>query len=364
MTIKEVIFFFQKEPNSLDLHFVEARKDSANFPVFPDRADKAVSEIFKKLIARDPSRYKSPLFSLSDFSLTLLTRPLSKNYGLEIETENVFIQLTTLKQETADSLLNSFDRSSNSKVATKTSEEEAQSRTKKLEPDVKEFNLQPDSLLPPRKNLDDFEDLDSSSQPGDPLSLVKTSIPAPRIETTSSSLPSLPVRQLTKEEEMYIAIESLMNAQFFETQIRLSPQDEMLFGTYLMQRVFGKPVSCHFDFETHAFTLNFVEEKRIHLTNLPQHKFPQELEELKQILNSTLYIPKKLKGKFNIDEHKLTFEPGSLKLEWRWTSAQLLGIYENGDNTVTMQITYLKNYREEVVSAQDFIDLLECNMLK
>jgi hypothetical protein len=164
---------------------------------------------------------------------------------------------------------------------------------------------------------------------------------------------------------------SLMEALFSNNIITRSDQQEESFGKYLTERVLGKPGSCKYDIGTGKFTLVYLTEKRIPLKNLPGNKSPDSLAILQKMQGATLRIPKVLEGQINIAEGKLSFEPGSLMLEWKWDKAQLLGIFANAennpDNTIQLQIKYINwtgisGTFDGVTNAQDFVDFAECNL--
>ena len=105
MSVKEVTFFFSKEPGTWSLRCLpDALQDEERFEMLPEsgrEATKAVTEVFQKLIARDAAKYQAHLFSLRRFAVTLSINPISQETGLKIQSDELCVSIK-LKKETTD----------------------------------------------------------------------------------------------------------------------------------------------------------------------------------------------------------------------------------------------------------------------
>ncbi len=341
MTSNDITFIFKKDTGSLDLRFLEALQGTTPIAVSRDAISYAVSDVFKRLIEKDTSKFGETIRGLTAFSVTFSTGDQPR---LKIESGKVEIHLNKLSAQTTALFFKSIPALQTPIL--KDAPAEAQNRAKKLHQDL----------------LD--EKNPKAQQPLElvPAAVAKRIVVLP-VPAAASATP--PREELTLEEQMPVIIAALMEGQFPDTKIQRSAESEgEFFGDYLMHRVFGKIDSCHFDLATHKFTLNFSQKKDIRLAKLPEGKSPEQLAALKILHGSTLSIAKQVKGQFNIKEGKLTFEPGCLKLNWSWSSAELLGIFQGQGNEVIMQIKYLKIPQQGPVPAQDFVDIIECNLPK
>lgn len=176
------------------------------------------------------------------------------------------------------------------------------------------------------------------------------------------------MREPTEQEGMLADILMNMRDRFPDTMIKRSNGSEQPFGFYLMDRLFGKATSCNYNSKTKEFTLVFAEERSFNLTKIPEGKSAESLKGLNQLKDSILKMPIQVKGTFDPVKNRINFEPGSLTITWskarviKW--AQLLGIFETQDETITMQIKTLKGEDFPFILAQDFVDFVECNLPK
>lgn len=385
MTTRTITFHFDKSPGSLDLRFLEAHEGVSLIPVNREEISYAVSYIFDRIIARDKALNNAPILSLSAFAVTLSINPQSAQPSLDIDPmkpDEVPITVEKLKKETAELFFKAMKGSRPAASPAASPEDKARDKAEKLRLEL-ENEPKPDSPLPSlSKRLPELEEIeplspeDFAPAPQSDLDVKYVEIPAAAAvsqESTSinegtSAVAIAPPRKPRTQQEMALeTLSSLMHAQFFYTETKRTqkPNGEP-FGLYLMDRFFGKAKSVSYDVQTQNFILNFETEQKIKLAKLPEGKSSEALATLSKLLDATLFIPKTVKGKFNIDEGQLSFQRGSLRLDWTWTSAQLLGILEGQerDNTIIMQITYLKIPQEGPVNAQDFVDMIECNLPK
>lgn len=337
---KDITFVFKKDTGSLNLHFLDAVQGTAPIAVKDDAISSAVSGVFTRLIKKNRPKYEKAILGLSGFVVTF-TNGDQPSLKVVSGVGDVEIHLHKLSAKTAALFSNSIEKKDSS------TEEKTRKESPKTQQPV-------------------------PAAVSEPL-VVQSALTTPPANDNTSAAPSLPVviaatppsKELTPEEQMQQIIASLMTAQFTDTAIQRSAGSESeYFGDYLMRRVFGKTDSCHFNLETHEFTLNFSKNKEILLAKLPEGKTPEQLKALEKLHGATLSIAQQVKGKFNIEKGKLTFQPGCLKLNWTWTSAELLGISQGQNNKVIMQINYLKFPTEGPVPAQDFVDIIECNLSK
>lgn len=329
--MNEITFCFKQATN---LRFLDAQQDSALITVDSNKITAAVAHVFDKLIKRNASKYETAIKNLSCFSVTFIHN-LEKPSSLVIESQDVVIIVDQLFDETAALFLNSIPKT--------------------LEPGVtaqKAIEPPKETIQPPK--LDPVEVI---AQPFIPVATSSTPIAA-KTSTREES---------TEQEDPSIGILIDMHQRFINTLIWLSETSGKSFGTYLMERLFGKAVSHEYEKETGDFTITFAEEQKFNLTKLPEKVSAQTKKDLTQLLNSILTLPKKVKGKFS--ENKVSFEPGSLTISWPngWisTEAQLLEIYEAQNGRITMRVKYgIIPARYTSVLAQDFANFVECNLPK
>lgn len=329
MTTREITFFFNKEPGTLNPRFLDA------WPALM-RADQndlsnAVSTIFGSLVQNTEAKYRTILPNLSAFSITLLN-PFSDKPSLKIESTEMTIHFTNVKAETAALFLNSISISPPPISA----EEKARLKAEKLHRELLEDN--------PHE-----------------ASTEVAAAPKPIAPTTS-------VKKPLSEDEMFTAVFMNMNECFANTLITLPNQTQQNFGVYIMSRLFIQATSYSYDDQTNEFKMTFESERTFNLTNLPENISAESREGLKQLQNSVLKLSKEIKGKFNQD-HSISFEPGALTIEWpkSWTSfvtAQLLGMYESQGDTVTLQIKYGITTIFTSPLAQDFVAFVDSNLPK
>jgi len=330
-------FQFSKTNNSLrctdilrDYNSIGDKKTHCN-------ASKAVQAVFDKLIARNPAKYQADITSLNRFSVTFINNP--EQCSLIIESEAVEIQLRQLTEETSALFLKAIPA------------------TKPQEPAVTARKV----IQPPKRIVTEPSTTESTttaiSTASEPIVVEPMRVDTTATTTTVATT-TVPKKELTVEEQMGI-IASMMQAQFSNTQIDHSAA---YFGNYLMDRVFGEAVSCNFDMTTGDFTLNFAEKKDIKLEYFPKNQSIKQMIIFNQLSGATLSIAKQVKGSFK--NGKLIFDSGCLTLNWWVTSATLLGISEGKNNKLIIQGIYLGIDSQGPFSAQDFVDIIECNLPK
>ncbi len=325
MTSNDITFIFRKEPDS-PLSCIEALHDNTSVDGNRKEISIAVSNIFKKLIAENAPKYKEVITGLSAFSIRFTQTDLGQK-RLTLESLDVVIHLNKVSDQTAALFLKS--------IPTPQPEGPAQSKAEKLE-----------------------------LQTSVPVDIVAKPLAIPQSTETTTAISTTPVvvipprKELSLEEQL---ISTTMQAQFINTMVKRSAEsEEEFFGNYLMNRIFGNMDSCQFDENTLEFTLNFPQKRDIKL-----NKLPVDLSSglLTKAQGAILSIAKQVKGKF--DKGNTSFQPGSLNLNWTWSSAELLGMVEGrNDGIVIMQGSYCYVSGQQPVSAQNFVDLIECNLPK
>ena len=271
--MSSITFHFRKEAGTLGFRFLKAEENSCAITVDKKEAATAVSEIFNKLIATYPDKYKEVLLGLKDFEVTISTDHNTGDSGLIIAGPHVSLNIKKLKTGTAGAL--------------------------------------------------------------------KKPLETPRI------------------------IRTLFEAQFFSTLIQRTsadPKNEQ-FGTYLIERLLGPAESYQFNDKSLEFTMTFEKERAVSLDKLPEGKSAATLERLKSVRGCSLIVAKEVKGKFDTQAAKICFEPNSLSLKWG-VSASLLALSEThgAPDTVKIQGECLSKPANREVLAQDFVDMLECNI--
>lgn len=353
MTTKEITFFFNKTPGTLNLRILDARPALVN--ARQEELSKAVSTIFDALIQANEAKYREQLLNLSTFSVTLLN-PLSEKPSLKIESPEYSLHLTKVKPATAALFLHAVQISQNPQLS---AAEKAQQKAAKLHQELLEDNSK--EAVSPIVSIE-------VTQPGGSVSLSPPKEPvAVEPKKTAVNSPDSEWKP-TEQERLFATIFMNMNERFVNTMIRLSQNIQQNFGDYMMSRLFVQATSYSYDENTNEFKMVFDKERSFNLTNLPENISAESREDLKNLQNSVLKLAKEIKGKFNKDR-SISFEPGALTIEWPkgWTStkAQLLSMYESQGDTVTLGIKYgYLPYALTSPLAQDFVEFVDCNLPK
>jgi hypothetical protein len=366
MTLNETTYCFKKETNSLTLHFTDALRGSTPLSVNNKKITAVVSYTLNKLIKKDAVKYKNAILSLSRFSVTFTYNP-EKQSSLKIESHDgkIVIHLKKLSEK-ATAVLNSIPQNQQPKVISASQPAQPKIATAKTTKPLLQPIVQPTIQV---------------------ASLADTT-------TAISTTPIVvipPIKERTPDEQLLFAN---MQAQFTGTVVQRSVEsNEELFGSYLMNRLFENMDSGQLGGTMQEeFTLNFAQKRDIQLNKLPKGKSAEELATLQQ-LNATLNIAEQVKGKF--EDKKVIFQPGCLSLNLTCSLQQLsdilqkmfgfdlpklvlwgagslsknitlnvLDISEDQNRKVKMQVGNSLFQREISVSAQEFVDLIECNLPK
>ncbi len=141
------------------------------------------------------------------------------------------------------------------------------------------------------------------------------------------------------------------------------------FGEYFFDRILptNDVESCNFDIETGKFVIRFNKEKQIVLENLPEGGPRKPDPALKKLLGTTLCINKIFTGRIDHTNATIEFDEGVLTAKWvscfkKW-SAHMLSIAAYPDYPTWLifdgKIGWIG---KTCILAQDFVDLLECNL--
>jgi len=354
MSSKEVSFVFDKKPGSLEIHFLEMQQNSVRMDTLAENsaaATLAVSDVFQKLIARDAAKFQSVLLNLRDFTITLLTDPVSDVTSLEIlnATDSFSIKINKLKTETAALFFKALPP-----VPKPAGMVVSPSPVLNVNDDDVFFDL-----------LSDDESLETSTPPSivaaetedvffDLLSDDEQLTPQkPTTNPPSASL-ALPlpsseiafVKPLTEEKTPLDQIKENFNKLFSSMEVQRAAGQKEPFAPIFLERFFGKIESCTFNPKTNEFTLVLVQEKK------------------RKLLGPfSLHVRKQIKGKFDFEKGKISFEHGCITLDWGWTSGYLNCIGKNPQNgQLTIGGKYLGITSDSDFSLENFVTMLEYNV--
>jgi hypothetical protein len=384
MASRSITFQFDKQAGEQRVTFLRADEGSARVQVKNDPICLAMATLFDKLIVRDKALFKPHLSALTAFSVTLIEDPQLSHPSLIIEPleeDQPIIYLKKLKKETADLFFKSMIGSRAAPFKPNTSIPAA--LPPKPSPAPQEAAVIAATPIPVSTAVP-LPTISSQTKAGDqgvlpPINSAVTGAPlmtAVQADDEGFSLvadapaakpeAALPTKKIA-EDPMYTALFVKMIECFMMTTVVGPNQIGHDFGTYLMRRLFDGATAYDYKDETADFTMTFDQPRTFNLTNLPKKISDQAKKGLKQLQNSVLTIPKKVKGRFV--GNKLTFDPGALTISWPkdWigADAQLLEIYNTKNETIAMVISCGKSLARKsitvYVAAQDFADFVECN---
>jgi hypothetical protein len=118
------------------------------------------------------------------------------------------------------------------------------------------------------------------------------------------------------------------------------------FALYFIHQFFENFESFKMVPKTNEFTITLAEEQKRNL-----------------IGPFILHVRKEVKGSFNFDEHKISFEEGSITLDWGWTSGYLHSISKNPQKQdLTIRGKYLGITSDTDFPVDAFVNILEYNL--
>jgi hypothetical protein len=147
--------------------------------------------------------------------------------------------------------------------------------------------------------------------------------------------------------------------------VELKSGKQCSFSDYLYKYIFmqDKLVKKSYDPITHQFELEFSEERKILLKEMPPGKSPAVQKLLKMVIGTTLVVGKKVTGKFDLDNLSIDLDPDSFKITWWPLTAQLKKIAVAGNFTdLIMTGSFKGKEGDGRIKAQDFVDTLEHNL--
>jgi len=193
------------------------------------------------------------------------------------------------------------------------------------------------------------------------------------IETNDEELQQIDAQLTTAsiEDEMPIGEEptlaELLDINFkvmLGAIVTLKTGEQYSFSDYLYKNIFmqDKLITKSYDPVTQRFELEFSEERKIPLTQMPPDKSPAVQNLLKKVIGTTLVVGKKVTGTFETENLSINLDPDSFKVTWWPLTAQLKKIAVSQLTDLIITGSFKGQEGEGKIGAQDFVDAIEHNL--